>query len=79
MLSGRGILRLGNPPDAFALEPDTAVFIPSGTMHSVENTGTEDLELLTGMPRQPVEGANQTYDARRKAWGTSFKLVDHAQ
>ena len=75
VLRGRGILRLGDPPEAFELEPDTVVFIPSGTTHAVENTGAEDLELLTIMPHQLVEGANALYDERRRTWGTSFVLA----
>ena len=76
VLHGHGVLRLGNPAEVFTLEPDTVAFIPSGTDHSLENTGTENLELITLMPQQLVEGANPLYDARRRAWGTSFKLVD---
>ena len=48
-------------------------FIPNGTNHSLENTGIEDLELLTVMPAQLVEGGNPLYDARLRAWGTSFR------
>ena len=33
------------------------------------------MEIITAMPEQPGEGANLTYDARLRAWGTSFKLV----
>jgi mannose-6-phosphate isomerase-like protein (cupin superfamily) len=76
VLQGRGILRLGDPPESFELERDTVAFIPAGTMHALNNVGDQDLELLTVMPHQLVEGANPTYDARIKAWGTSFRLAD---
>ena len=75
VLRGDGIVRLGDPPEAWELKPGTVVFVPSGTVHSLENTGTEDLELITGMAQQPVEGVNAVYDARRRAWGTSFRLL----
>lgn len=76
VLRGRGLLRLGDPPEVFELEPDTVAFIPSGTAHSLDNTGTEDLELITVMPGQLVEGVNTVYDERRRTWGTSFRLVN---
>ncbi len=75
VLHGRGLVRLGDPTEEFELKPDTAVFIPCGMIHQLVNTGTEDLVLLTGMPYQPAGGANKMYEARLKAWGTSFKLA----
>jgi mannose-6-phosphate isomerase-like protein (cupin superfamily) len=75
-LRGRAVLRLGEPPEEFELEPDTVAFIPGGTAHSLQNTGTEDLELVTVMPHQLVEGVNPLYDERRRAWGTSFRMVE---
>jgi oxalate decarboxylase/phosphoglucose isomerase-like protein (cupin superfamily) len=54
-------------------------FIPAGTMHTLDNIGDQDLELLAIFPHQLVEGANRTYDARIKAWGTSFRLADEEQ
>jgi mannose-6-phosphate isomerase-like protein (cupin superfamily) len=79
VLKGRAILRLGDPPEAFELERDTVAFIPAGTMHTLDNIGDQDLELLAIFPHQLVEGANRTYDARIKAWGTSFRLADEEQ
>lgn len=76
VLRGEALLHLGDPPEAFKLKPDTVAFIPSETTHSLENMGTEDLELITIMPHQLVEGANPLYDERRRTWGTSFKLVN---
>ena len=75
VLRGAGVVHLGEPPESFSLEPDTVVFIPAGTEHSVDNTGDEELVLLTVMPGPMVEGANAVYDGRIQAWGTSFKLV----
>ncbi|MDB5059566.1 MAG: hypothetical protein JWO59_3038, partial [Chloroflexi bacterium] len=61
------------------LEPGMVAFIPSETNHGLENTGPDDLVLLTMMPHQPVPGANSVYDARKTAWGTSFKLEESAE
>lgn len=78
VLRGRGKLALGDPPREHDLEPGVVAFIPAGTQHALDNPGAEHLELLTMMPREPVPGANPTYDQRLEAWGTSFKLVDGA-
>ena len=75
VLRGQGRLQLGEPPEVHALEPDTVVFIPGGTAHAVENTGSIDLELLTIMPGPMREGVNPVYDGRRRAWGKGFKLA----
>ncbi len=72
VLRGRGIVRLGpeGAAEAFEIGPDAVVFIPAGMVHALENTGSDDLELVTVMPRQPVEGVNPIYDERRRAWKT---------
>ena len=75
VLRGRGLLHLGEPAETFALEPDTVAFIPAGMAHALTNTGDQDLEILTGMPFQLVEGVNGLYDERLRAWGTSWKLI----
>jgi mannose-6-phosphate isomerase-like protein (cupin superfamily) len=75
VLHGHARLRLGDPPETFDIEPGTVAFIPAGTSHALDNTGTEDLEILTVMPEQLVQGANPLYDARLQAWGTSFRLI----
>jgi mannose-6-phosphate isomerase-like protein (cupin superfamily) len=80
VLSGRGLLHLGNPAagdpaETFDLEPGAYAFIPGGTIHALTNTGEEDLELLTGMPYQLPEGINGLYDERKRTWGTSWKVV----
>jgi len=74
VLRGHALLKLGEPPEVFELEPDTVVFIPGGMGHSVDNTGTEDLELVTIMPGPIRHGVTTTYDERIEAWGTSFRL-----
>lgn len=74
VLSGTGRLFLGEPAEEFDLEPGTVAFIPGGTYHAIINTGEADLELLTVMTGPLKEGVNPVYDARRKAWGTSFRL-----
>jgi len=62
--------------DEYEVGPDTAVFIPAGTFHQLDNTnGTEDLVLLTMWTQPPVPGSNKIHDARLKAWGTTFRLV----
>lgn len=76
VISGRALLRLGDPPETYDVGPGTVVFIPAGTLHGLENIGDEDFEILTVVPRPLVEGANSIYDARRRAWGKTFKLVD---
>jgi mannose-6-phosphate isomerase-like protein (cupin superfamily) len=55
--------------------PDTLAFIPAGTVHQLENTGSEPLDMLTMMPHLPVPGVNTLYDARKREWGTSFRLL----
>ena len=78
VLSGAGVVYLGDPAEEFNLEPGIVVFIPAGTDHRVVNTGGEDLELLTIMPAELgalPEGANPVYDGRRRAWGKTFKLA----
>lgn len=75
VLHGCAVLRLGDPPEVFEIQPATVAFIPAGTVHALDNVGTEDLEILTVMPHQLVEGANSLYDARLRAWGTSFRLL----
>jgi len=83
VLHGRAVLRLGDPPEVFEIQPGIVAFIPAGTVHALDNVGTEALEILTVMPHQLIEGANSLYDARLQAWGTSFRLLnqesDHEQ
>lgn len=58
------------------LKPGTVVFIPGGTFHAIHNeTSPEDLELITVWPGQPAKGANELYDQRLEAWGTTYREV----
>jgi len=59
----------------YEVGPETAVFIPAGAFHQLDNSeGTEDLVLLTIWNAPPVPGSNGIHDARIKAWGTTFRL-----
>jgi oxalate decarboxylase/phosphoglucose isomerase-like protein (cupin superfamily) len=79
VLHGRAKLALGGDPKTgegaavFDVEPETAIFIPGGTYHALDNPYGEDLVILTLWPRLPKPGDNGVYDARLKAWGTSFR------
>jgi mannose-6-phosphate isomerase-like protein (cupin superfamily) len=75
VLRGAGTVRLGDPAEHFAIAPDTVVFIPGGTIHSLTNPGPADLELITMMPHEMRPGINTLYDERLQTWGTGFKLV----
>lgn len=74
VLTGEGVVHVDEPSQRWKLSPGVVVFIPAGTKHRVENTGTEYLEFLTVMPGPLREGVNPVYDGRRRAWGTTFKL-----
>ena len=76
ILSGHAMLTLGE--NKFNVGPDTAIYILCDTFHKLDNTeGKTDLELLTIWQLPIKEGANEIYDARKKAWGgTSFKKLD---
>jgi len=79
VLRGKGRLALGGDPrtgeggQVHDVGPDTAIFIPGGTFHALDNPYGEDLVILTIWPRPPAPGANAIYDERRRAWGTSFR------
>ncbi len=81
IVSGRAKLALGGDPETGVgsetvdVEPETLVFIPGGTFHALDNPYGEDLVILTLWPRHPEPGANGLYDARKAAWGTSFRKV----
>ena len=77
VLRGKGVLYLGDPPEATEIRPDFVAFIPAGTNHALDNTGTDDLELITMMPAELKKGGNPLYDARKKEWGTSFRMADN--
>jgi mannose-6-phosphate isomerase-like protein (cupin superfamily) len=75
VLRGRALLHLGQPAETFEVGPDSVAFIPGGTIHWIDNTGDEDLDLLTIMPGPLRGGVNSVYDGRIKAWGTGFRLA----
>jgi mannose-6-phosphate isomerase-like protein (cupin superfamily) len=80
ILSGRAKVALGGDPTTgegsttSEIGPDTVVFIPGGTFHALNNTYDEDLIFLTLWPKI-APGANDVYDGRIAAWGTSFRKV----
>jgi mannose-6-phosphate isomerase-like protein (cupin superfamily) len=79
VLHGRAKLALGGDPqtgegaEVIEVGPETAIFIPGGTYHALDNPYDEDLVILTLWPRLPRPGDNGVYDARLVAWGTSFR------
>ena len=80
ILRGYGRMEFGEGEEVYEVGPDTAIFIPGGTLHKITNIGTEDLEFLTIWPITPAEeGINGVYDDRKKEWGTSFRKVDSSE
>jgi oxalate decarboxylase/phosphoglucose isomerase-like protein (cupin superfamily) len=79
VLHGRARLALGGDPqtgegaEIREIGPETAIFIPGGTYHALDNPYDEDLVILTIWPSLPQPADNAIYDARRRAWGTSFR------
>ena len=61
VLQGRGLMRLGDAQHV--VEPHTVVFIPPGVVHSLTNTGLEDLIFIVvtappgELPRSDSGGA----------------------
>jgi len=78
ILRGKARVEFGDGgEESYEVGPDTAVFIPADTIHTIINTGTEDLEFLGIWPIMPTEGGvNSICDERKRAWGTSFRKVD---
>ena len=77
ILSGSGVFTLGDEDQrSYDVGPGTVAFIPAGCDHSIENTGSEDLTMLTMMPHHPEPGANTLYDERKATWGTSVRLIE---
>jgi mannose-6-phosphate isomerase-like protein (cupin superfamily) len=72
VLGGEAVLSMDGVD--YDLEQDTAVFIPAGTHHALRNRSeTEDFVILTIWPGTPGPGANEVYDLRKAAWGTSYR------
>ena len=77
ILRGQGKVEFDGGKESYDVGPDTAVFIPAGTLHTIINTGTEALEFLGIMPLVPTEESQHgLYFERIKAWGTSFRKID---
>lgn len=75
ILNGHAMLDLAG--EMSELKPGTVVFIPGGTFHAIHNeNSTETLELITVWAGQPAKGANEMYDMRQEAWGTTYREVD---
>jgi mannose-6-phosphate isomerase-like protein (cupin superfamily) len=76
VVRGNARLRLGE--EEIEVGPDTAVYIPAGAFHQLDNSdGSEDLEIITVWSLPIEEGVNALYDARKRAWGgSSFKRID---
>jgi len=76
ILRGQALMEFDEGREAYQIGPDTAVFIPGGTWHRIRNTGSEDLVFLAIWPQMPTEeGINDVSDQRKRAWGTTFRLV----
>jgi len=74
VLSGEATLRMDDVDHD--LEKDMVVFIPAGTFHALINKSqTEDFVILTIWPGTPEPGANEVYDLRKEAWGTSYQEI----
>jgi mannose-6-phosphate isomerase-like protein (cupin superfamily) len=77
ILRGQARMSFEHGAEVYDVGPNTAIFIPAGTWHSITNTGDTDLEFLTIWPLAPAEeGVNGVYDERKRAWGTSFRLEE---
>jgi len=75
VLKGNASLEMGGK--TYELKPGTVVFIPGGTFHAIHNEdSSENLELVTVWPGQPAPGANEMYDMRKEAWGTTYREVE---
>lgn len=76
VLRGEGVLTLEDPePEGHEVGPDTVAYIPADCNHWIENTGAEDLEMITIMPFHPRSGVNSFYDERKEKWGRTFRLM----
>jgi len=73
----KGHASLDMAGDNYELRPGTVVYIPGGTFHAIHNENSaDDLELVTVWAGQPAKGANEIYDMRQEAWGTTYREVD---
>ena len=76
ILKGSARVNFPDQNESHEVGPDTAVFIPAETKHSIQNIGEDDLVFLGIVPIFPVEeGINPVMDGRRREWGTSFRKI----
>lgn len=74
VLSGQAVLHMDGCD--YDIAKGSVVFIPGGTFHSLRNkSGTEGFEIITVWPGQPEPGANEVYDMRKQAWGTTYREI----
>jgi mannose-6-phosphate isomerase-like protein (cupin superfamily) len=80
ILRGKARLTLGGSPENgeggkdYEVTPDTAIFIPAGTFHRLDNRQSDQNLVFLGIwPKVPTPGSNTFYDEREKAWGTQFR------
>lgn len=73
VLRGKAIINLDG--EESEIGPDTAIFIPCGTSHSLRNIGKDDYESVNISPLQYKPGVNPFYDERKKQWGKTLKLI----
>ena len=85
VLRGKARCLLGGSPEDGTggrwhdLAADTAVFIPAGTFHHLENDEDEDFVILTICPQLPVmPGSGLVNEVKMQQWGTTFKLREPA-
>ena len=81
ILTGHGFVEVGGwggkfDQTRYDVAIDSAVFIPAGTYHRLQNEAADELRLLTVWPRLPKAGSNPVYDGRIAAWGCSFRTVE---
>ncbi len=75
VLSGEAVLHMDDVD--YDIEKGTVVFIPAGTFHALTNKSkTQDFEIITVWPGQPAPGANDVYDSRKEAWGTTYREIE---
>lgn len=75
VMSGEAVLHMDDVD--YDIEEGTVAFIPAGTFHALTNKSkTQDFVIITVWPGQPAPGANGVYDARKEAWGTTYKEIE---
>ena len=62
VLSGHGVANVGGRD--YQLLPDTAMLVPPGTPYVIDNTGPEELALLSVLAPQPGQAVGEQVDAK---------------